>query len=328
MSNGLLQGVSEGLRLGLQGFIGERDRRDKRALQEQELAAKKEEKERALVKESLGRDKIIADLVSQGFKTTAGEGLLPQTVGDQTLYYDPSEMLTPKQKAAESLKRAQALAGMRGTPGQQAADKVAGEQYAQYRFGGGQAGAQANLDKIQQAAVDVSSGNVTGGLLGAVQKIPVVGEGIVGLADPKRIATKQNVDSVVVQSLKDTFGGNPTEGERTALLQTVYDPMLPEEIIQDRLLKLGTVVAKQKQAKDAAADFFEKNGTMRGYQGPKPVSFDQFLGEVKALAQSQGKQTSGLISEAKAEDTGEIESAKRRKEIEDIKKQLAAGKKR
>lgn len=35
-SNGLLQGVSEGLRLGLQGFLGERERRDKKALQEQE----------------------------------------------------------------------------------------------------------------------------------------------------------------------------------------------------------------------------------------------------------------------------------------------------
>jgi hypothetical protein len=105
MSNGLLTGVSEGLKLGLQGFVGERDRRDKRALAEQELFAKQEERqetrkriaEEALIKENerkIAHQKNRANLIGQDFIPYDGQGLLKpgqilQELDGEKFVYDP-----------------------------------------------------------------------------------------------------------------------------------------------------------------------------------------------------------------------------------------------
>lgn len=89
MSNGLLQGVSEGLSKGLQGFIGERDRRDKRALAEQEQETKRQilarqiaqDEEESKFKQLGLLDKGIRR-VDAGYKPQKGE--LIDVIGGET----------------------------------------------------------------------------------------------------------------------------------------------------------------------------------------------------------------------------------------------------
>ncbi len=92
---GLLNGVSEGLRLGLQGFQGERDRRDKRALAEADQENKRLQLAQALAKETYDRQKDRAGLIKEGYSPVAqGQSLKPGLVttqlGDETLSFDPS----------------------------------------------------------------------------------------------------------------------------------------------------------------------------------------------------------------------------------------------
>lgn len=103
---GLLQGVSEGLQRGLQGFVGERDRRDKRALADQELEQKKLERQE--LREKIAREAVEkaderkiahqknrAGLIGQDFVPYDGtsplqKGQILQELEGEKFVYDPS----------------------------------------------------------------------------------------------------------------------------------------------------------------------------------------------------------------------------------------------
>lgn len=334
---GLLTGLTEGVRGGLQAYNSIRDRKDRQALEEMELEQKNkallaQEAERKDTRERLAKELVLknqkdrAGLIRQGYKPLlAGEspkkGVITTTIGDETFGFDPAE----EQAKRLEIARATALAGqdVKGSVAQQAADKAAGEEYQKW-VSGGSAVAQDNVDKIKKATSDLMGDGGTGGILGGIQSIPLIGEPAVKLINPKRVAVKQDIDSVVLGFLKQRFGGNPTEGERKALLDTVYDPMLPKETVADRVAGLGTLINQQQQAAQQQADYIEKHGTVRGYKGPVPISKAEFMASVEALKNdsSRAQPASGLIQEANAVGKSGLTPDQRAKRIQELKAKL------
>lgn len=292
-SNGLLQGVSEGLRLGLQGFLGERERRDKKALQEQEMEAK-----RGLLRQQEQRQ--VLEALAQGYQLSPSDGTESTAIGDTTLYYKPGEFLTPKQKEDLRFKHDLALANAKkkealvNNPGQKALDEAFAKQYAEDQLGGGKEQANANLKKISDAASDVVSKKATGGLL---QKIPGVGDYLTRVFEPEKAAVRQDVESVVMASMKQMLGSQFTENEGKKVLQTSFDPALPPEIIQARLNALRNTAAAVRASKEKAGEYFRTKGTLTGYKPDSVASADDVN---NMLANAGAKKPGGLISEANA----------------------------
>lgn len=111
-SNGLLNGVSEGLKLGLQGFVGERERRDKKAIAEQELESKKATIANMLAKEKFDQQQARSGLLRDNYKPLAAgaqapEGSFTTQLGDETFSYDPSEVQKNKVEVARASAQAQ-----------------------------------------------------------------------------------------------------------------------------------------------------------------------------------------------------------------------------
>lgn len=318
MSNGLLQGVSEGLRLGLQGFIGERDRRDKRALMEQAQEAKRIQLARELQRDEEARQARIGSLIQGGAEVVEGaprEGLITYQLGDKTLGFDPK---AKHQRALEvAMARGQAENAVKGTPAEQAIDKKYAEQYADYVLGGGKAQAEANLAKVSKAATDVVEKDASGGFL---QKLPF-GNDLTRVFQPEKAAVRQDVESVVMSNLRQALGPQFTEKEGAKVLQTTFDPALPPKIIQERLNALSSVLAQQNAAKEQAAEYLMKNKTMRGYKGPQPLSLDQINDKIAAIG-GKSIQSGGLISEANATGASGLTSEQRKARIQELRKKL------
>lgn len=293
---GLFQGVSEGLERGLQGFIGERDRRDKLALKDKELESKRLQLARQLQQDEEDRQLKIANLVQGGAEFVgddqpARKGLITYKVGDQTLGFDPE--LKQKRALEVASAKAQAENAVQGSPGQQAVDKKFADEYVDYATKGGAARIDSNLASLTDVAkslVDLDDKGqvikgkegVSGGLL---QKLPFGAEFATRALEPQKAAVLDKVRRVVFQNLRDTFGPQFTEREGEKLVNTAYDASLPPEINYPKIVTLGNLIAQQGKARKASSDYFEKHGTIRGYKGPKVANDDDFVSMVVASLQ-------------------------------------------
>jgi hypothetical protein len=84
---------------------------------------------------------------------------------------------------------------------------------------------------------------------------------------------QQQVESIVQNSLKATLGAQFTEKEASRILRNAYDPSLPVETNLRKLERLKEQMASAAAAKQAMSDYYDENGTMKGYKGPT-VSID------------------------------------------------------
>jgi hypothetical protein len=134
-NTGLLNGLAEGLKGGLEAFRYERDRKDKLKANEEDKALKQAMLARQLQQEKASEQYKAAELVTKGYQPQpngyqpkAGEQQI--TVGGQGLIYRPQNFVTP----AEKQKQVNERESERSARADKAADRT--EKSDRLKFGG------------------------------------------------------------------------------------------------------------------------------------------------------------------------------------------------
>lgn len=148
------------------------------------------------------------------------------------------------------------------SPGQEAADKEYGKTYVEWTQGGS-ADALANIKKIEDVISTMEAGetNLTGPLIGLAPKV------VRDLVAPESSFAQEQVEEVIQRNLRIILGAQFTEKEGQRLIERAYNPRLSEDQNAARLKQLLAAMKQAAEAKQSQAEYFEKNGTIRGWTG-------------------------------------------------------------
>ena len=146
-----------------------------------------------------------------------------------------------------------------------ALDKAYAKDHLDWTRGGG-ADMAAQVAQINTVLQKLEEGaELTGPTVGLINNV-----GLLGLVNPDAQDAKESIEEVVQRNLRLVLGAQftATEGER--LISRAYNPMLSPEKNIARLKKLYLQMEVSRQQREAMADYFAKNYTLRGYEGPQP----------------------------------------------------------
>jgi hypothetical protein len=182
------------------------------------------------------------------------------------------------------------------TAGQEAMDKEFAKELVAFKTGGGADQAK-QIAQLRDVATALGSGNdmLTGPVVGNLPDI-VKATGV-GLGLDKSIAMRERVEEVVQRSLRAILGAQFTEKEGERLIARAYNPKLSEAENKTRVDRLVKQLEAAFQSKQEAADYFEKNGTLAGWQGKIP-SISDFDPETPMPGEG-GQQAAGKIQPPK-----------------------------
>jgi len=142
-------------------------------------------------------------------------------------------------------------------PGQSKLDEEYSKRYAEWQLGGSQ-DARRNLEQLRGIQQRLASENLTGPVVGRLPEI---------LAPQDVTDARERVEEVVQRNLRTILGAQFTEKEGERLIARAYNPRLDEKINAERLGRLIDQMEAASDANDAAASYFEQNGTLQGFQG-------------------------------------------------------------
>lgn len=146
------------------------------------------------------------------------------------------------------------------TPAQKEVDKAFGKEYADYYAGGGRATIDKNLQALEGAAGKLKSGEVsTGGFVGI---LPDFAADIVA---PQRAAVRDDIQSAIQGTLKQVLGAQFTEKEGDRIFSRAFNPRLSNEENAKRAQREIDALKAMARDKEAAAQYFERNGTLVGF---------------------------------------------------------------
>ncbi len=169
-------------------------------------------------------------------------------------------------RAAEKEAREREEFERKGTPAQAAVDTAFAKEYADFVAGGGFADVQKNVRQLQDVQKELKSGeNLTGPWIG---RTPDWAKQLFGAG--KAITVRETVEEVVQRNLRLILGAQFTEREGERLIARAYNPNLPEAENAKRVGRLLESIQKAASAKISAANYYEKNGTLRGWKGELP----------------------------------------------------------
>jgi hypothetical protein len=121
---------------------------------------------------------------------------------------------------------------------------------------------ESNLDKLQTNIEKLKTqDNLTGFFIGLMP------DKIKAAINPEALALKNDIESIIFQSLKATLGAQFTEREGRMLVAANFNEMLPEEVNLKRMQRLYDTTMKASKAKEDKIAYFRKNGTIKGWEG-------------------------------------------------------------
>jgi hypothetical protein len=204
-------------------------------------------------------------------------------VDDRTTGYDIDQMMDQKKMREQEAKAkidfenekkiAAYKAGLEKGEGAKAVDKDYAKDYNDFT-GGGATKAQDAIAKLKTLREEMKNDN------GFIQAGggPISGSLPDAFRTQASIARRDNIVSVANSALKATFGGQLSDGERKALANEFYNDRLSNEenlkIIDRKIAELENGF-KTQQAK---AKFFERNRTLRGFDGTGPTNLNMVAG--------------------------------------------------
>lgn len=150
------------------------------------------------------------------------------------------------------------------TPGEKRVDQTFAKTYEDFVLSGGAADVSKNLSQLRGVHKDLTSKdgpNLTGPLLGLMPDF------VTSITHPQAVNTREQVEEVVQRNLRIILGAQFTQKEGDRLIARAYNPRLSEAENAKRLGRLIVSMDRAAKAKLAAADYFERNGTMKGYRG-------------------------------------------------------------
>jgi hypothetical protein len=125
-------------------------------------------------------------------------------------------------------------------------------------------------DVLEGGNVDATK-NLTGPWLG------IMPDSIKSFTNPGAVDVKDTVEEVVQRNLRTILGAQFTQKEGDRLIARAYNPSLDEKTNAKRLGRLKTSMEAALKAKQDAGEYFQRNGTMRGFTGKTAWSVDEFV---------------------------------------------------
>lgn len=151
-------------------------------------------------------------------------------------------------------------AGMKLLPGQEAADKDFGKEYADWNQKGGRAGYLKSKQDLEVAINELSNDPTLTGTI-AMKSTP---SGMVSKIHPDSARVEQKVKSTVIQMVKQ-LGANPTDTDLKEIQKTVWDKDLPVETNIEKIKSFLQEQERKAASKDEASKYFERTrGTLMG----------------------------------------------------------------
>ena len=176
--------------------------------------------------------------------------------------------------------------GDQGSVGWEAVDKAYADQYLQDTTSG-LADAQSQAASISTVLSQLESGQRLTGPDIAIQP-----DLLRALTNPEAQDAKDRVESVVQRSLRETLGAQFTEAEGQRLIERSYNLALTPQQNAARLRTLFTMLQSVAEQKLAMRNYFEQNGTLRGFEGgsriPSVQEFEDAMNSVVPLPDGAG----------------------------------------
>jgi hypothetical protein len=156
------------------------------------------------------------------------------------------------------------LGGSKLTVGQESIDKKFADDYVAWKSGGGQ-DMTSQVAQLKPVIEALESGQPITGIQVAVQP-----DLLLAITNPKALQSREQVEEVVQRNLRAVLGAQFTEKEGERLISRAYNPKLAPEENAKRVRKLFLQMSTAAEQKQAMVDYFDQNGTLRGFTGKMP----------------------------------------------------------
>lgn len=220
------------------------------------------------------------------------EGGYTQNISNAIWRSSPKESI--ENKMATALQLAQKKEELKPTDAEKEVDKQFAKNYSQFELQGGKKAIENDLKSLGDVISTLKTGkDITGPSVGTTPDI------IKRFTNPKSIETQEKVANIVQRSLRETLGAQFTEKEAKQLIDRAYNQSMSQEENARRVKMLAENIKAGLKAKKAAGEYFKKNRTMRGYQGPSEediaggiysLNFDNTSGAVTKQAPPVGRE--------------------------------------
>lgn len=176
------------------------------------------------------------------------------------------------------------------TPAQKKVDEAFAKDYNDLIAQGGLSDIEKQLGQLQEAktTLDRVAGqgffeSLLPAALGGQPNISGAGVGIVpdfiramSSGGAEAIAVREAVEEVVQRNLRLVLGAQFTQKEGDRLISRAFNPNLPEEENAKRVGRLVEQIQSAADSKMAAAQYYEQNGTLKGFEGKTQFSIGDF----------------------------------------------------
>ena len=166
------------------------------------------------------------------------------------------------------------------TPLETKVEEKSAQDLVDFTIGGGFSDVQKGLSQLEiakQTLQQQPEGKITGKLVGAQDDT-----GILKYTNPAAQDTKEQVQEIAQRNLRLILGPQFTAKEGEALINRVYNPALPQSVNVKRLDLLQEQMTSAAKTKQEAVDYYNTNGTLKGFKGKLYNSTSDFLNEYNA----------------------------------------------
>jgi hypothetical protein len=186
------------------------------------------------------------------------------------LRFDPE-----RAKELEEAKReGRSPGGLDLTTGEKKVDESFAGIYTKW-LGGEKQQAESNIANLENKLERLVTGqeDVSGPLIGATP------DSLKPIIFPEATGFLDEVSDIVFQSLRATLGAQFTEQEGKRLIAATFNQSLDESLNLPRLQRLLAKIKSIYNEKQAKADFYNVNGTLKNYKS-KQETFDSILDDI------------------------------------------------
>ena len=173
---------------------------------------------------------------------------------------------------ATALARSKDPSYMGLTEGQKAVDKKFAETNVEW-LAGQNVDVAANAGQVATVLAQVEAGKpLTGPAFGALQAIAP--DFLTAIINPEATNALEQIQEVAQRNLRIVLGAQFAQKEGEQLIRRAYNPALSPAQNAARLRRLFAQIQVAAQQKQAMVDYFQENGTLKGYKGKKPSAKD------------------------------------------------------
>lgn len=211
-----------------------------------------------------------------------------------------------RDKAEDRALKMQTMANKAGglnlSKGEEAADKAFAEKNTDF-ITGGEAKSLASLNQINSVLKEME-GQDAQNISGPYSAIGILGPKAAAYAPfggAKSVEMYDKLKSQVMATAKETLTGNMSDKDIELMVDSAFNPSLSPEANRQKVLAIKDKIDNTLKAKQAAAQYFNERGTLKGFKAPE-VSFssnapDETLSQAKGMLQQPQQLQPGTIED-------------------------------